>query len=260
MASVETPVSADTYLRGILAREYVDSSMKSPLRLLEPIVSSYLADFEPGAVLEVYPTGAFEKGLSNASGVVIDFIISFAPTTRATAHELYEALFDALNRRRLQPIRRDVSVALMLEGLAVDLIPAKRESMIADVHELWLTRLERAVKSNLTQHILDAVAAGRREEIRVIKIWRDQQGLDFPSFYLELAVVAALRKRPVGTLAENVWAVFGYLEGLFPARSALDPVNANNIVSDQLSPPGKDAIRRAAQYARKARAWTEIIW
>jgi hypothetical protein len=93
----------------------------------------------------------------------------------------------------------------------------------------------------------------------VLKLWRDQHGLDFPSFYLELSVVAALRRRPAAGLAENVWAVLGYLESLFPARSVLDPVNANNIVSDQLTPAGRDAVRRAAQYCRHGRAWSEII-
>ena len=132
--------------------------------------------------------------------------------------------------------------------------------MITDVHELWLNRLGRMVKTNLTQHVLDTVAGGRREEIRIVKIWRDQQGLDFPSFYLELSVLAALKRRPAGTLAENVWAVFGYLESLFPARSVLDPVNAINIVSDLLGPPEKEAIRKAAQYARAGRAWSEIVW
>jgi hypothetical protein len=132
--------------------------------------------------------------------------------------------------------------------------------MITDVHELWLPGLQKVVKTNLTQHILDTQASGRREEIRVLKIWRDQQGLDFPSFYLELSVIAALKRRPQAALAENVWAIFGYLETLFPARSVLDPVNAVNVVSDLLAPPAKEAIRKAAQYARAGRAWSEIVW
>jgi hypothetical protein len=94
----------------------------------------------------------------------------------------------------------------------------------------------------------------------VLKIWRDEQGLDFPSFYLELSVLAVLKRRPPAGLAENVWAVLGYFESLFPARSVLDPANAVNVVSDLLPPAEKDAIRKAAKYARAGRAWSEIIW
>jgi hypothetical protein len=138
-------------------------------------------------------------------------------------------------------------------------VPAKREAMGTDVHELWVASANRMVKTNPTQHIIDVAGSGRIEEIRVIKLWRDQIGLNFPSFYLELSVIAALRKRPLGALADNVWAVLGYLENLFPARSVLDPVNANNIVSDLTDAATKDAVRKAAQFARGGRAWSEII-
>jgi hypothetical protein len=259
MESLAAPVSADSYLREILARESIDSGIRSPLRALEADVLGLCRDFCGSDLLEVHPTGAFEKGTANASGVSIDFLASFSPASPVPVHDLYEALFDGLQSEGLEPVRRDVSVALMLDGIAVDIVPGKREAMITDVHEIWLTRLGRPVKTNLTQHVLDAVACGRRDEIRVLKIWRDQHGLDLPSFYLERSAVAALRQQPLGTLAENVWAALGYLEKLFPARSILDPANANNIVSDQLGSPAKDTVRKAAQYARSGRAWAEII-
>ena len=259
MNSVVAPVSADSYLRNILAREAVDSSMSSPLRTLQAEIAGFCRDFCGAHLLEIYPTGAFEKGTANASGIAIDFLASFSPTSPTPIHELYEALFDGLQSEGLEPVRRDVSVALMLEGVAVDIIPGRREAMSGDVHELWLTRRGQSVKTNLTQHVLNTIVAGRRDEIRVLKVWRDQLGIDFPSFYLELSVAAALRRRDADTLAENVWNVLGYLESLFPARPALDPVNANNIVSDQLGPPGREAVRRAAQLARASRAWSEII-
>ena len=259
MDSVIAPVTADSYLRNILEREAVDSGIRSPLRGLETEIVGFCRDFCGSDPIEVYPTGAFEKGTANASGVAVDFLASFSPASPVPVHELFEALFEGLQSEGLQPVRRDVSVALMLDGVAVDIIPARREAMVTDVHELWLTRLQRPAKTNLTQPVLDAVGCHRRDEIRILKIWRDQHGLDLPSFYLELSVVAALRRQPVGALAANVWAALGYLERLFPARSILDPVNANNIVSDQLSPPGRDAVRRAAHYARSGMPWSEII-
>lgn len=260
MGSATTSISADEYLRELLKREAVNTGMKSPLRALRKEIQEVCLELTDGKLLGLYPTGGFEKGTANASGVSIDYLASFAPTTQEPIRELYERLYAALERRGLEAVRRDVSVAVIMGDYGVDIIPAKREAMSSDMHELWLTRLGRPVKSDLTQHILNTASSGRREEIRVLKIWRDQQGLDFPSYYLELSVVAALRRRPQGELAANVWAVFGYLESLFPARSILDPVNANNIVSDMLGPPGKDNIRRAALYARRARAWSEIIW
>ncbi len=252
-------VSADEYLRDILRREDVDAGPRSPLRALQMEVQAFCSAIPGVKLIDVYPTGAFEKGTANKTGVHIDFLASFAPTTPVPTGDLFEALYEVIESEGHETVRRDVSVALMLGDIPVDIVPGRREAMTSDAHEIWLSRFGRPVKTNLTQHILDIRASGRREEIRVLKVWRDQQGLDFPSFNLELSVLAALRRRPAGDLAHNVWTVLGYLESLFAARSILDPANANNILSDQMSPAGKETIRRAAMAARQARAWAEII-
>jgi hypothetical protein len=234
--------------------------MRSPLRSLDAEVLRVLRAARTGRRMELYPTGAFEKGTANACGRQIDFLASFAPSTAESVVRLHAEVLSALEGLGYEPRQRDVSIAVTLKNVRLDIVPARRESMISDVHEVWLARLKKPVKTNLTQHILDAQSAGRRDEIRIVKIWRDQQGLDFPSHYLELSVLAALKRRPPAGLAENVWSVWGYLESLFPARSVLDPVNAGNVISDLLDAAGKEAIRRAARYARTGRAWAEIVW
>jgi hypothetical protein len=260
MSSIVAQVSADDYLRDLLARERIDTAMQSPLRALGSEVSRLVKQFTGSRSFDLYPTGGFEKGTANGTGRSIDFLVSFSSSTPDTVAVLYQGIFATLEKLGYEPQRRDVSVAVNLKGVDVDIIPGKRESALTDVHELWLNRIRRPVKTNLTQHILETQGGGRREEIRVLKLWRDQQGLDFPSFYLELSVLAALKRRPPASLAENVWAVLAYYETLFPARSVLDPVNANNIVSDLLTPTEKDAVRKAAQYARGGRPWSEIVW
>jgi hypothetical protein len=107
--------------------------------------------------------------------------------------------------------------------------------------------------------VLDTHEANRQDEIRILKLWRDQNGLDFPSFYLELAVTAALRRRPVGALVDNVWAALGFLERLLVPRAMLDPANAANIVSDELTSAQKRSIALAAAAARSGRPWSEIV-
>src|SRR4030095_6415613 len=89
------------------------------------------------------------------------------------------------------------------------------------------------------RHVNDA---GRQQESRVLKLWRDQKGLDFPSFYLELTVINALAGT-YGTVAANVWKAFQYLTDRFPNARVVDPANTNNIISDDLS----DAVKAPHQ-------------
>jgi len=259
MSEAIVTVSATDYLRGILARESVDAGMHSPLRQLEALVDNVCRIWAEHHLIEVYPTGAFEKGTANRSGMAIDFLVSLSPATTYAMPDVHETLFEALGEAGLEPLRRNVSLGVRLDGVAIDIAPARRIALSTDEHVLFSHRTGKTFTTNLTQHVLDTIACGRREEIRILKLWRDQHGLDLPSFTLELAVLAALRRRPAGELSDNVWTVLGYLESLFSARSLLDPANANNIVSDEMSAAQKETVRRAAQYARAGRSWQEII-
>ncbi len=84
-------------------------------------------------------------------------------------------------------------------------------------------------------------------------------GLDFPSFYLELAVIEALSQSGEIGLAERVWRVLGYLASDFGRARFVDPANSNNIISDDLATAEKTRIMEAAARARQAKMWEEIV-
>jgi hypothetical protein len=111
----------------------------------------------------------------------------------------------------------------------------------------------------MSSDINHVIGAGRLSESRVLKLWRDLRRLDFPSFYLELTVIAALSQQPYGTLANNVWKVFQYLRDRFPAARVVDPANTNNVISDDLSAAEKTTIKAAAEQTLKAANWGEIV-
>lgn len=260
MSEIAVNVTATGYLRDILWRELIDAGMQSPLRQYEAGIEDICRRWAGRHLVEVYPTGAFEKGTANRSGTAIDFLVSLSPAANYSMRDVYETLFVALGDAGLEPARRDVSIRVQLDGVGVDIVPARRVALSVDDHVLFQRRTGKTLTTNLTQHVLDVIACGRRDEVRILKLWRDQQGLDLPSFNLELAVLAALRRRPPGgDLADNVWAVLGYLETLFAARSLLDPANANNIASDQMTAAQKETVCEAARYTRAGRSWQEIV-
>jgi hypothetical protein len=259
MSSVVSYVSPSDYLRAILQREAVETGVNAPLRQLEGQVQALCESWAGRYLLEVYPSGAFEKGTANQSGVSIDFVVSLAPQTPFLTKQIYESLFQHFERNGFAPERRSVSIGINVDGANVDILPGKRESLGNDVHEIYSTRRMTQIKTNLNHHVLDVIESGRRDEIRVLKLWRDQNDLDFPSFYLELSTIAALRRRPLGELADNVWAALGYFEQLFVGRAILDPANANNVVSGEMAMAEKMAIGSAATATRGTRSWTGIV-
>ncbi len=250
--------TASSYLRGILDRERVDNAAGSPLRTLTPRVERVARAWAGKHLLELTPSGAFEKGMANASGMRIDFLASISPSAPFSSREIYESLYHSLDKMGLKPKSRNVSIAINLGGLTVDIVPARRDNPQTEEHWLYSALRGKAFVTDPNQHVLDALKSNRRDEVRVLKLWRDKNNLSFPSYYLELTVAAALRGKP-RELSDNVWTVFGYLENHFVARSVLDPANAHNIVSDELDIREKARIRTVAKVTRAAKSWQDIL-
>lgn len=251
--------TASSYLRNILDRERAPGPEAPALRRLLPRVEAIAADWAGRHLLDIASSGGSARGATNATGAAqLDLLLSVDPTADFTPREIYESLYFCLQRLGLRPRTRQVSISVMLEGVAVDLIPARRDNRHTEEHWLYSHLQGRPVLTDPARHVLDGLKAGQHEEVRVLKLWRDRNGLVLPGFYLELVAQAALRDRH-RDLADNVWTVLGYLETHFVARSVLDPANAHNVVSEELDFREKARIRTAAKLARAARSWQDIL-
>jgi hypothetical protein len=144
-------------------------------------------------------------------------------------------------------------------GYSVDLVPAKRQSATTTDHSLYRRRADTWTKTNVLQHIAYVIAAKRQQETRILKLWRNQRKLDFPSFYLELTVARALAARPSYSLGDNVSTVFDYLRDSFPSARIVDPANTNNVISDDLTIAEKQKISAAGKVARGTQYWSDIV-
>jgi hypothetical protein len=252
-------VSATDYLNNILKRETVDSGPAAPARMIEAQVERICSGWGGELLVEVHSTGAFEKGTANRSSTHIDFVALLSPRTPYDEEEIYESLATSLSGLGYAPARRDVALGIAIGGINVDIVPAKLDTVAGG--DLWLyrSRIGKAVKTSLAHHVELIRESGLAPEIRALKLWRDQRGLDFPSFYLELAALWVLKRQRSRLLADNFWAVLGFLEADFVTKGMLDPANYNNLVSDELTTAEKARIRAAARLSRSGRPWNEIV-
>ena len=220
-------MTADEYLNGILRREAVDSGSTSPVLAVRATLLPVLNAWAGNLLSGVTPSGSFAKGTANHSGTDIDLFISLSSGTSNTLKEVYESLFANVQQVGYTPKRQDVSINIRVGSYDVDLVPAKRQDTTGSDHSLYRRRKDTWAKTNVQTHIAYVRAAGRLLESRLLKLWRMQKGLDFPSFYLELATINALAGSRVG-LSANVWNVFAYLRDTFPG--------ARIIVTDRSGP------------------------
>ncbi|TLU70549.1 nucleotidyltransferase domain-containing protein [Lichenicoccus roseus] len=251
-------MSADDYLKGILARQAVDTGPYSPVRAVQSVIQPIIQQWAAGYLSSISPSGSFAKGTANHSGTDIDLFISLTQNTPDSLKEIYNKLLRKMTEAGYQPKAQNVSINVQVNGYSVDLVPARRQDGYSQDHSLFRRRADTWTKTNVATHISRISQSGRTQEIRAIKLWRNQKGLDFPSFYLELTVLDALFNAR-GSLSQNVWKVFEYLRNSFLAARVMDPANTNNIISDDLTAAEKTTIRNAAVRALAAKDWSEIV-
>ena len=252
-------MAADDYLQGILQREVVDTGIYSPVRGVQNKLQPAIQEWAGSYLLSVTPSGSFAKGTANHSGTDIDLFISLAQHTPNTLKEIYDTLFKKMGEKGYSPKRQNVSINVQVNGYSVDLVPAKRQDAYNSDHSLYRRKADTWTKTNVTTHINHVTGGGRLNETRIVKLWRNQKGLDFPSFYLELTVINALSGQYIGTLSGKVMRVFEYLRDTFPNARVIDPANTNNIISDDLSAAERARIKATAEQAIKAQYWSEIV-
>lgn len=252
-------MTADDYLAGILAREAIDRSLTSPVWRARAALMPVLTKWAGQYLQNVTPSGSFAKGTANRSGTDIDLFISLTPVTPDTLEQIYETLFSALSSAGHVPRRQNVSIGIRVGGTDVDLVPAKQQHSLSLDHSLFKRKANTWTKTNIQTHIAHVIAHRRQMESRILKLWRTQQSLDFPSFYLELAVIEALRKNISASFSGRVWTTLQYLAGDFVTGRFVDPANTNNVISDDLTAAEKISIKNSAQRSLQKKTWQEIV-
>ena len=252
-------MTPDEYLASILQRETVQHGILSPLWAVQTELTPLVTEWANGRLLNMHPSGSYAKGTCNASGTDIDLFISLDPATIETLEEIHSKLFNRLTERGYSPSRQNVSINLKVLGQSVDLVPGKLQNYFCADHALYRRRAKTWTKTNVQTHIDHIRNSGLVSEMRILKLWRNQKNLDFPSFYLELTVMKALADNLRLSVSDNVWAVLEYLRDSFTAARIVDPANSNNIISDDLTVAEKLKIVSAAWTTRNATSWGDIV-
>ncbi|MGY3506758.1 nucleotidyltransferase [Bradyrhizobium sp. USDA 4471] len=252
-------MSEQDYLNAILLREQVATGLASPAFFVPGVIRPVIDQWAGRYLLDVSASGSFVKGTANHSGTDLDLFISLSPETTETLSDIHKSLVIALRAAGYQPRQQNVSIGIKVYGHSVDLVPAKRQNWLLNDHSLYKRRGDTWTKTDISQHITKVKNSGRQAEIRLIKLWRTQKGLEFPSFYLELAIIKALETAWLAPLADNMRTVFTYLRDNIMTARFVDPSNTNNIISDDLTVAEKQALKAAAAAALIAPYWRDIV-
>jgi len=249
---------SDNYLKSVIINNKSVPISITDYRLsnIKNIVNSWAGN----QLSEIIKSGSSAKGTAIKGVSDIDLFISLKSNTGETLREIYNSLDSYVKSKGISTKRQNVSLGIIQYGLATDLVPGKKQSGYQNYHSLYVLKKDTWTQTNVKAQIDLISNSTRKDEIILTKIWKKNHGLDFPSMYLELIVIEALKYKSAGSLSDNFLTVLTYLTENFVEKVITDPSNSNNIVSDILYKYEKEAIVIKAKESISEKYWSDIVW
>jgi len=219
--------------------------------------------------VNILNSGSRAKGTAVSLASDVDYLVSLTSNCNENSgglKSIYNSLFTKLTGTYSSVRKQNVSVRINLNGLEVDITPARKQAGNTSDHWLYVSKLDTRKQTNIQRHINDVSQSGRTNEIKLLKIWRELNRIDFPSIYLEYLLINNIllnKSKDINSLADNVWYVLNEL-----ARSTgnplysrvIDPANSLNILSELLTNTEKNKIISQAQVAIRQTNWNQIVY
>lgn len=240
-----------------------DIAFHSTIGHIKTIISK---EWEFGSYVTFYPSGSIEKGTAISISADYDLLLSISwgqtllsqPYPEPTLEKLYTSLYDFLSKKNpsFYPRRQNVSIRIYTNGFKIDLTPARKISGNTNDHSIYISKSRSWKQTNIQKHIADVSSSNLKNEIKLLKIWREQKKLDFPSIYLEYLIIKEIlhgHRRGDILLSDNFHYILKELSksldnGNPLSKVVIDPANTNNRLSDLISIEEKRAIQNQANW------------
>lgn len=262
--TAEITMTAEMYLSQIL-QKYAPRSLTNHLSSILGLKTN-LQRWAGTCYVDILDSGSRAKGTAISLTSDVDCLVSLISTCNENSgglKSIYDSLFSTLSGSYNNVRKQNVSVRINLNGLQVDVTPARKQNGSTNDHWVYLSKSGSRQQTNIQKHNFDISRSGRTNEIKILKIWRELNKLDFPSIYLEYLLTDNILSGVSIDYASNAWYVLKELakdtgNPLF-AR-IVDPANSNNILSDLLTVSEKNKIIAQAKIAANQQYWEKIVW
>jgi hypothetical protein len=214
-------------------------------------------------------SGSYAKGTAISLSSDVDILVSLTNDCHRNDGGLkkcYESL-EAYLRKNYSGVRaQNVSIRINLNGLEVDITPARKLSGNTNYHSIYTAKTGSYKQTSIQKHINDISSSGRTDEIRLLKIWRHRNKLDIPSIYLEYLLVLNVlkgRSKSAEALEDNFLHVLNQLalgteNPLF--KRLVDPANSANELSSLMTDEEKLSVVLSARQATQQKTWDAIVY
>jgi hypothetical protein len=256
----------EKYLLDIIHRHQPKKLKGQSARIIK--LESELQTWAADCFMGIRDSGSHARGTATSVSSNVKLLLLLSNACHRNAGGIrssYESLHGYLIERYRDVKKHRVSLRLRLNGMDIDITPARMQLGDDDLHTLYQPDGEKILETSVLQHAGDALAAARAAETKLIKIWFDQHGIQWPAIYVDYLVPTKLLaniKPEKDSLSLNFMHMIRQLakRDFNPLLENFeDPANHENLLSELMSDQDKRAAIKAAQQALVARTLEGVI-
>jgi hypothetical protein len=256
---LEDSVTANEYLASVLRQQSLSDFEITGLRGLRDQIQKQLSVFQGNP--RFYYAGSYGKHTMIRQRYDLDIVVYWPSGVSYTIKGIYDAVGQELRKHWTVVNSKTVSWELPFDGgFHIDVVPGRALDTTFKEANLYRTDTGTTLKTSLKTHIDCVSQSGRRDAIRVMKLWRERQRVPYKkSLLLEVMTISGCSGTRFDDLSAQVWAALHYVRDNIRTCNVLDPANSNNSLSDDLTGADREGIYKAAYAATQARDWSQIV-
>jgi hypothetical protein len=247
------------FMESLLRSTVLSNEELKALRDLRDRVQNLLSSLDGGP--RFYYGGSYGKDTIIRERYDLDLIAYWPKDTKYTIKGIYEGVGKQLKKEWKYVNSKTVVWEIPFEGgFHIDVVPGR--ALDSQFYEANLHRTDTGttLKTSLKKHIDTIKDSGRRDAIRLMKLWRERRKVPFKkSFLLEIMTIRGSSGSSLSDLPPQVTAALAYIRDNIETGQVKDPANSNNSLSDDIPPGDKRRIKEAAQAALNARTWSQVF-
>lgn len=244
------------YLLNVINGQALPTAEDTALKTLRAEIEAVLRA-QYGNAPRIYYAGSYGKKTLIKENYDLDILIYFPPETSASLKEIYFSVLNTLTASNYIAQKKNVALRLPYQGgFSIDVVPGKSQDNTYYWATLYKSETDSTQQTSIKKHI-DFIKSVRNT-IKLMKVWRLRQSLDWKTFAMEITVARALSGLNKGNYETNLVNVFKYVRDNIQTMKIVDPANTNNEI--YISSTDRLLLQDAAKDAIAATYWSDIIW
>ena len=252
-------MTSNEYLYQLLAQQDLAQDQLDTLRTLRQQIEGQLSVLQGSP--RFYYGGSFAKKTMIRDSFDLDIVIYWPHDCGYSLKDIYNAVGNVLKKHWKYVNSKTVSWELPFDGgFHLDVVPGRAIDGTFRYANLYRRDKDSSLQTSIKIHIDTVRDSGRRDVIRLMKLWRAKRGVPFKkSLPLELITIEGCSGVRTDDLEKQIISALTHVRDNILNARIVDPANSNNIVSDEIYSSDRQQIRTAADAALRAQYWTQVL-